>query len=168
MAISKELNRGRHLSFCNCIPLGLHHQVSIAGLGRSRGRPPAAAVRQVCTDFESPLTEMWGRPPCPPSGPLSTEGGHLPSTFSRVISSSRTSRADVLRSLISLCRGPSVWREPPDTSTVKTIMTAKPETLEATLDRIDKTYGSFGNYLRDVLKLSDADLSTLRRRLLEP
>jgi len=47
-------------------------------------------------------------------------------------------------------------------------MTAKPETLEATLDRIDKTYGSFGNYLRDVLKLSDADLSTLRRRLLEP
>jgi len=59
-------------------------------------------------------------------------------------------------------------REPPDTSTVKTIMTAKPETLEATLDKIDKTYGSFGNYLREALKLSDADLTTLRRRLLEP
>src|SRR6267378_7872922 len=36
--------------------------------------------------------------------------------------------------------------EAPDISIVKTIMTAKPETLEATLDKIDKTYGSFGNY----------------------
>jgi protein-tyrosine phosphatase len=58
--------------------------------------------------------------------------------------------------------------EPPDTSTVKTIMTARPETLEATFDKIDKTYGSFGNYLRDALKLSDSDLLNIRRRLLEP
>jgi protein-tyrosine phosphatase len=58
--------------------------------------------------------------------------------------------------------------EAPDISTVKTIMTAKPETLEATLDKIDKTYGSFGNYLRDALKLSDSDLLNIRQRLLEP
>jgi len=58
--------------------------------------------------------------------------------------------------------------EAPDISTVKTIMTAKPETLEATLDKIGKTYGSFGNYLRDALKLSDSDLLNIRRRLLEP
>src|SRR6266481_8763689 len=61
MAISKELNRGRHSSFCMACPLGLHHQVSIPGLGQRRGRPPAAAVRKVCTDFESPLTEMHGQ-----------------------------------------------------------------------------------------------------------
>lgn len=58
--------------------------------------------------------------------------------------------------------------EPPDISTVKTIMTARPETLEATLDKIDKTYGSFDNYLRDALKLSDSDLAMIRQRLLEP
>ncbi len=58
--------------------------------------------------------------------------------------------------------------EAPDISIVKTIMTAKPETLEATLDKIDKTYGSFGNYLRDALKLSDFELTNIRQRLLEP
>src|SRR5437588_8077047 len=58
--------------------------------------------------------------------------------------------------------------EAPDISTVKTIMTAKPETLEATFDKIDKTYGSFGNYLRDALKLSASELTNLRERLLEP
>jgi protein-tyrosine phosphatase len=58
--------------------------------------------------------------------------------------------------------------EPPDISTVKTIMTSRPETMEATLDKIDKTYGSFGNYLRDALKLSDSDLINIRQRLLEP
>jgi protein-tyrosine phosphatase len=58
--------------------------------------------------------------------------------------------------------------EAPDISTVKTIMTAKPETLEATLDKIGKTYGSFGNYLQDALKLSDSDLLNIRQRLLEP
>jgi protein-tyrosine phosphatase len=58
--------------------------------------------------------------------------------------------------------------EAPDISTVRTIMTAKPETLEATLDKIDKTYGSFDNYLRDAVKLSDSDLAMIRQRLLEP
>ena len=58
--------------------------------------------------------------------------------------------------------------EAPDISTVKAIMTAKPETLEATFDKIDKTYGSFGNYLRDALKLSDSELINIRPRLLEP
>jgi protein-tyrosine phosphatase len=58
--------------------------------------------------------------------------------------------------------------EPPDISIVRTLMTARPETLEVTLDRIAKTYGSFDAYLRDVLKLSDSDLALLRQRLLEP
>jgi protein-tyrosine phosphatase len=58
--------------------------------------------------------------------------------------------------------------EPPDISTVRTIMTARPETLEATLDKITDTYGSFDNYLRDVLKLSDSELAMIRQRLLEP
>jgi protein-tyrosine phosphatase len=47
-------------------------------------------------------------------------------------------------------------------------MTARPETLEATLDKIDKTYGSFDNYLRDALKITDSDLAMIRQRLLEP
>ena len=58
--------------------------------------------------------------------------------------------------------------EPPAISIVRTLMTARPETLEATLDKITKTYGSFDNYLRDALKLSDSDLALLRQRLLEP
>jgi hypothetical protein len=52
--------------------------------------------------------------------------------------------------------------EPPDVSTVQTIMTARPEALEATLGQIDRTYGSFGNYLRDAVKLSNSDLARIR------
>jgi protein-tyrosine phosphatase len=58
--------------------------------------------------------------------------------------------------------------EPPDAATVKAIMTTKPETLQATFDNINKTYGSFDNYLRHGLKLSDSDLASLRDKLLEP
>jgi protein-tyrosine phosphatase len=47
-------------------------------------------------------------------------------------------------------------------------MTTRPETLQATFDSINKTYGSFDNYLRDGLKLSDSDLARLRHHLLEP
>ncbi len=58
--------------------------------------------------------------------------------------------------------------EPPDTATVQAIMTTRPETLEATFDNIAKRYGSFANYLRDGLKISDSDLAALRQLLLEP
>lgn len=58
--------------------------------------------------------------------------------------------------------------ETPDLLTVNTIMTSKPETLVSTLDKIDRTYGSFPNYLRDAVKLSDVDLARIRQRLLEP
>jgi protein-tyrosine phosphatase len=58
--------------------------------------------------------------------------------------------------------------EPPDAATVKAIMTTRPETLQATFDSINKTYGSFDNYLRDSLKISDSDLARLRDELLEP
>src|SRR6059058_6184587 len=58
--------------------------------------------------------------------------------------------------------------EPPDLATVKSIMTSKPETLAATLDKIDQTYGSFANYLRHAAKLSEADLAKIRLNLLEP
>src|ERR1700730_15283115 len=58
--------------------------------------------------------------------------------------------------------------EPPDAATVKAIMTTRPETLQATFDSINQTYGSFDNYLRDGLKISNSDLTMLRQRLLEP
>ena len=58
--------------------------------------------------------------------------------------------------------------EPLDESSVKAIMTLRPQTIEATFDAISKTYGSFDNYLRDAVKLSDADRTILRQRLLEP
>jgi protein-tyrosine phosphatase len=58
--------------------------------------------------------------------------------------------------------------EPPDIPTVRAIMTARRETLEATLDKITNTYGSFDNYLREALKLSDSELAMMRQRLLEP
>jgi protein-tyrosine phosphatase len=58
--------------------------------------------------------------------------------------------------------------EAPDAATVKAIMTTRPETLQATFDSTNKTYGSFDNYLREGLKLSDSDLARLRDYLLEP
>jgi len=58
--------------------------------------------------------------------------------------------------------------ELPDIATVRTIMSSKPETLEAALGHIDNEYGSFENYLRDALHLSDSNLAALRQRLLEP
>jgi protein-tyrosine phosphatase len=58
--------------------------------------------------------------------------------------------------------------EPPDAATVKAIMTTRPETLEVTFDNVTKTYGSFDNYLRDGLNLTEAELTSIRQRLLEP
>jgi protein-tyrosine phosphatase len=58
--------------------------------------------------------------------------------------------------------------EPLDDASVKAIIALRPQTLEATFDNINKTYGSFDAYLRDAVKLSDADRTTLRQRLLEP
>ena len=58
--------------------------------------------------------------------------------------------------------------EPLDDSAVKAIVSLKPRTLEATFDTISQTYGSFDAYLRDAVKISDADRATLRQRLLEP
>jgi len=58
--------------------------------------------------------------------------------------------------------------EPLDDASVKAIMTVKPQTLEATLDVITATYGSFDRYVRDAVQLSDGDRALLRERLLEP
>jgi len=58
--------------------------------------------------------------------------------------------------------------EPLDDASIKTIMTVKPQTLEATLDVITTTYGSFDRYVRDAVQLSDARRAALRERLLEP
>ena len=58
--------------------------------------------------------------------------------------------------------------EPPYAATVKAIMTTRPETLQATFDSINQTYGSFDNYLLDGLKVSDSELASLRDKLLEP
>ena len=58
--------------------------------------------------------------------------------------------------------------EPLDDASVKAIIALRPQTLEATFDNINKTYGSFDAYLRDAVKLPDADRTILRQRLLEP
>jgi protein-tyrosine phosphatase len=58
--------------------------------------------------------------------------------------------------------------EPPDAFTVQALMTTKPETLEATFESLNRTYGSFDSYLRNALKISNSDLAALRQRLLEP
>lgn len=58
--------------------------------------------------------------------------------------------------------------ELPDDAAVKATMTLKPQTLVATFDNINHTYGSFERYLHDALRLSDADLASVRQRLLEP
>jgi protein-tyrosine phosphatase len=57
---------------------------------------------------------------------------------------------------------------PLDAATVQALMTTKPETLEATFESLNKTYGSFDAYLQNALKISNSDLETLRQRLLEP
>jgi protein-tyrosine phosphatase len=58
--------------------------------------------------------------------------------------------------------------QPPDAAFVRATMTTIPETLESTLDTINKTYGSFDVYRRSQLKISDPELAMLRQRLLEP
>jgi protein-tyrosine phosphatase len=57
---------------------------------------------------------------------------------------------------------------PPDAATVQALMTTKPETLDATFESLNKTYGSFDAYLQNALKISNSDLAALRQRLLEP
>jgi protein-tyrosine phosphatase len=48
----------------------------------------------------------------------------------------------------------------------KAMIAADPEYLRATLRAIDAKYGSFDNYRRTELDVSDADVQTLRKRLL--
>ena len=56
----------------------------------------------------------------------------------------------------------------PDRGFVEAMLTTRAETMESAFRVIDAAYGSFGNYLRDGLKLSDSDVAKLRERLLEP
>ena len=51
---------------------------------------------------------------------------------------------------------------------VRAMQGLRAETLNATFDVIDATYGSFDRFRREVLNVSDADLVALRDRLLEP
>ncbi len=48
------------------------------------------------------------------------------------------------------------------------MMAADPAYLESTLRQIDAKYGSFDEYRRKELKVSDADVQTLRSRLTLP
>lgn len=48
----------------------------------------------------------------------------------------------------------------------KVMMAADPEYLKSTLRRIDEQFGSFDNYRRTALQVSDADVAQLRARLL--
>jgi protein-tyrosine phosphatase len=51
---------------------------------------------------------------------------------------------------------------------VRAMQGLRAETLSATFDVIDRTYGSFDAFRRDALDVSDAELEALRDRLLEP
>jgi protein-tyrosine phosphatase len=84
----------------------------------------------------------------------------LTGTYMLAADSIERTAAD-LRSILGLS-------QPLDASTVRTLMTTKPEKMEATLDSINRTYGSFDNYLRDCVQISDSDLAMLRQRLLQP
>jgi len=57
---------------------------------------------------------------------------------------------------------------PPGAAFVLEKMTLKPEVLDAAFVTINKNYGSFENYLRIGLRVSDSELAMLRQRLLEP
>ena len=46
------------------------------------------------------------------------------------------------------------------------LMAADPAYLKQTLSDIDAKYGSFANYRRQALHVSDADVETLKRKLL--
>jgi protein-tyrosine phosphatase len=48
----------------------------------------------------------------------------------------------------------------------QTLMGAAPEYLDAAFAAIEQRYGSFDNYRREALQLSDSDVSALRARLL--
>jgi protein-tyrosine phosphatase len=48
------------------------------------------------------------------------------------------------------------------------MMAADPAYLESTLRQIDEKYGSFDEYRRKALKVSDTDAQTLRTRLTMP
>jgi len=50
---------------------------------------------------------------------------------------------------------------------LEVIMGVEPEWLAAGFAEIDARYGSFDNYVRDALELSDADVNRLRSTLLE-
>jgi protein-tyrosine phosphatase len=58
--------------------------------------------------------------------------------------------------------------QPPDRSFVQAMLATTADTLESSFAVIERTYGSFGSYLRDGLKLSDSDVGILQERLLEP
>lgn len=49
----------------------------------------------------------------------------------------------------------------------RALMSADPDYLRSTLRQIDERYGSFDNYRRTQLGVSDSDVETLRNRLLE-
>ncbi len=56
---------------------------------------------------------------------------------------------------------------PPDADTVRAAVGVLPSNLEIGFRVIREKYGSVENYAREALKLSDADMNTLRTRLLE-
>jgi len=55
----------------------------------------------------------------------------------------------------------------PDRASTQAFLTAKGATLESAFETIDRKYGSFRNYVKDGLKLSDSEVAALRERLLE-
>ena len=57
--------------------------------------------------------------------------------------------------------------EPADPAVLRAIYTMHPEAITGTLDTITRVYGSFDAFVRDGLKLTDAEVASLRTRLIE-
>ena len=58
--------------------------------------------------------------------------------------------------------------EPLDRHTLEALMTTRREKLVSTFDDITRVYGSFEQYVRQGIGISDSELVLLRQRLLEP
>jgi len=57
--------------------------------------------------------------------------------------------------------------DPPDPAVLRGVYTMHPEAITGTFDTIDRAYGSFDAFVRNGLKLTDAEVASLRMRLVE-
>lgn len=57
--------------------------------------------------------------------------------------------------------------EPPDLETMRRLNATEPEAITGIFDTIARQYGSFDAFVRNGMKLTDAEVASLKARLLE-